>query len=160
VRLGSHCRVRRPPIPEFRGEPEGALARAGTPSRRATPFASIGAPAIAQMPIVCNLKKSSSAPTLKWVGAYGAPALAQVDALAEVGGLRIRSRERRRPLAPRLVELRRDERAATVTGFPDRALVFYTPHGVRARRPMIDNAFACVKNRSPRELLAREGSAI
>jgi hypothetical protein len=57
------------------------------------------------------------------------------------------------------VELHRDERAATVTGFPDRALVFYTRHGVRARRPMIDNAFAYVKNRSPRELLAREGSA-
>src|SRR5881396_3808020 len=55
------------------------------------------------------------------------------------------------------VELHRDERAATVTGFVERALAFYARHGVRARRVMTDNAFSYVKNRSLRELLAREG---
>jgi transposase InsO family protein len=55
------------------------------------------------------------------------------------------------------VELHPDERAATVTGFLERALAFYEQHGVRARRLMSDNAFAYVKNRSLRELLAREG---
>jgi len=55
------------------------------------------------------------------------------------------------------VELHRDERAATVTGFVERALAFYARHGVRARRLMTDNAFSYVKNRSLRELLAREG---
>jgi transposase InsO family protein len=54
------------------------------------------------------------------------------------------------------VELHRDERAATVTGFVERALAFYERQGVRARRLMTDNAFAYVKNRSLRELLARE----
>jgi transposase InsO family protein len=54
------------------------------------------------------------------------------------------------------VELHRDERAATVTGFVERALAFYERHGVRARRLMSDNAFSYVKNRSLRELLARE----
>ena len=57
------------------------------------------------------------------------------------------------------VELHRDERAATVTGFVERALAFYARHGVRARRLMTDNAFSYVKNRSLRELLAREASA-
>jgi hypothetical protein len=55
------------------------------------------------------------------------------------------------------VELQRDERAATVTGFLERALAFYARHGVRARRLMTDNAFAYVNNRSLRALLAREG---
>ena len=55
------------------------------------------------------------------------------------------------------VELHRDERAATVTGFVERALAFYARHGVRARRLMTDNAFSYVKNRSLRELLAQEG---
>jgi len=54
------------------------------------------------------------------------------------------------------VELHRDERAATVTCFVERALAFYERHGVRARRLMTDNAFSYVKNRSLRELLARE----
>jgi transposase InsO family protein len=44
-----------------------------------------------------------------------------------------------------------------VTGFVERALAFYERHGVQARRLMSDNAFAYVKNRSLRELLAREG---
>ena len=55
------------------------------------------------------------------------------------------------------VELHRDERAATVTGFLERALAFYERQGVRARRLMSDNAFAYVKNRSLRELLAARG---
>jgi transposase InsO family protein len=55
------------------------------------------------------------------------------------------------------VELHRDERAATVTGFLERALAFYAQHGVSARRLMTDNAFAYVNNRSLRELLGREG---
>jgi transposase InsO family protein len=54
------------------------------------------------------------------------------------------------------VELHRDERAATVTGFVERALAFYSHHGVSAKRLMTDNAFAYVNNRSLRELLARE----
>ena len=52
------------------------------------------------------------------------------------------------------VELHDDERAATVTGFLDRALVFYAAHGITARRLMTDNAFTYVRNRSLRELLA------
>ena len=52
------------------------------------------------------------------------------------------------------VELHPDERAATVTGFVERALEFFGSHGIEARRLMTDNAFAYVKNRSLRELLA------
>jgi transposase len=55
------------------------------------------------------------------------------------------------------VELHDDERAATVTGFVERALAFFTEHGVVAKRLMTDNAFAYVNNRSLRELLARDG---
>jgi transposase InsO family protein len=55
------------------------------------------------------------------------------------------------------VELHRDERAATVTAFIERALAFYERHGIRPRRLMSDNAFSYVKNGSLRELLAREG---
>jgi transposase len=52
------------------------------------------------------------------------------------------------------VELHPDERAATVTGFVERALAFFERHGITAKRLMTDNAFAYVKNRSLRELLA------
>jgi transposase InsO family protein len=52
------------------------------------------------------------------------------------------------------VELHPDERAATVTGFLERALAFFEQHGITARRLMTDNAFSYVKNRSLRELLA------
>jgi transposase InsO family protein len=52
------------------------------------------------------------------------------------------------------VELLPDERAATVTGFVERALVWFSGHGIRARRLMTDNAFSYVRNRSLRELLA------
>jgi transposase InsO family protein len=52
------------------------------------------------------------------------------------------------------VELHPDERAATVTGFVERALEFFGSHGISTKRLMTDNAFAYVKNRSLRELLA------
>jgi transposase len=52
------------------------------------------------------------------------------------------------------VELHDDERAATVTGFVERALSFYAEHGIVARRLMTDNAFSYVRNRALRELLA------
>jgi transposase InsO family protein len=53
------------------------------------------------------------------------------------------------------VELHDDERAATVTGFVERALAFFAGHGIVAKRLMTDNGFSYVKNRSLRELLAR-----
>src|SRR5947207_14627820 len=55
------------------------------------------------------------------------------------------------------VELHNDEKAATVTGFLERALSFFAEHGIVAKRLMTDNAFTYVKNRSLRELLARHG---
>jgi len=54
------------------------------------------------------------------------------------------------------VELHDDEKAATVTGFVERALAFFAEHGIVAKRLMTDNAFAYVHNRSLRELLARQ----
>jgi transposase InsO family protein len=53
------------------------------------------------------------------------------------------------------VELHDDEKAATVTGFVERALAFFAEHGVAAKRLMTDNAFTYVHNRSLRELLER-----
>jgi transposase InsO family protein len=55
------------------------------------------------------------------------------------------------------VELQADERAATVTGFVERALAFFASHGIEARRLLTDNAFSYAKNRSLRELLAERG---
>jgi len=55
------------------------------------------------------------------------------------------------------VELHDDEKAATVTGFCERALAFFAAHGIVAKRLMTDNAFSYVKNRSLRELLACQG---
>jgi len=55
------------------------------------------------------------------------------------------------------VELQRDERAETVTGFVERALAFFEGEGISAKRLMSDNAFAYVKNRSLRQLLAERG---
>jgi transposase InsO family protein len=52
------------------------------------------------------------------------------------------------------VELHDDEKAATVTGFVERALVFFAEHEIIAKRLMTDNGFSYVKNRSLRELLA------
>ena len=55
------------------------------------------------------------------------------------------------------VELHPDEKAATVSGFVERALVFFAEQGIVAKRLMTDNGFSYVKNRSLRELLARRG---
>jgi transposase InsO family protein len=55
------------------------------------------------------------------------------------------------------VELHADERAATVTGFVERALAFFEAHGAEPRRLMTDNAFSYVRNRSLRELLTERG---
>ena len=55
------------------------------------------------------------------------------------------------------VELQADERAATVTGFLERALSFFAEHGIVAKRLMTDNGFSYVKNRSLRDLLAQHG---
>lgn len=55
------------------------------------------------------------------------------------------------------VELHEDEKAATVTGFVERALAFYAAQGIVAKRLMTDNGFSYVKNRSLQELLARTG---
>src|SRR5207237_5545182 len=55
------------------------------------------------------------------------------------------------------VELHSDERAATVTGFLERALVFFAAHAIEPKRVMTDNAWSYTKNRSLRQLLARRG---
>jgi transposase InsO family protein len=55
------------------------------------------------------------------------------------------------------VELHADEKAATVTGFLERALAFFESHGIDAMRLMTDNAFTYVHNRSLRELLTSRG---
>jgi len=55
------------------------------------------------------------------------------------------------------VELHDDEKAATVTGFVERALALFAEHGIVAKRLMTDNGFSYVKNRSLRELLAAHG---
>jgi len=54
-------------------------------------------------------------------------------------------------------ELHDDEKAATVTGFLERALAYFAAQGIVAKRLMTDNGFSYVKNRSLRELLARHG---
>jgi len=54
-------------------------------------------------------------------------------------------------------ELLDDEQAPTVTGFVQRALSFYASHDISAKRLQTDNHFSYAKNRSLRELLAREG---
>jgi len=54
-------------------------------------------------------------------------------------------------------ELLADEKAATVTAFFDRALVFFAERGIEPKRVMTDNAFTYVHNRSLRELLQSRG---
>jgi len=54
-------------------------------------------------------------------------------------------------------ELHPDEQAPTVAAFLARALVFYRALGIEPKRVQTDNAFTYTKNRSLRELLAREG---
>ena len=51
-------------------------------------------------------------------------------------------------------ELHDDERAATVTAFVERALVFFAAHDVRAKRLQTDNAWIYVHNRALAGLLA------
>jgi transposase InsO family protein len=55
------------------------------------------------------------------------------------------------------VELHPDEKAATLTGFAERALAFFAEHGIVCQRLMTDNGWIYVRNRSLRELLARHG---
>src|SRR5215210_1412750 len=55
------------------------------------------------------------------------------------------------------VELHDDEKAATVTGFLERALAFFADHGIVGKRLMTDNAFTYVHNRTLRELLTSHG---
>jgi transposase InsO family protein len=54
-------------------------------------------------------------------------------------------------------ELLPDCRAATVTGFLERALAAFAEHGIEARRLMTDNHWSYTRNRSLRELLAERG---
>jgi transposase InsO family protein len=54
-------------------------------------------------------------------------------------------------------ELLADEKAATVTGFFERALVFFAGHGIEPKRVMTDNALSYLRNRSLRELLTARG---
>ena len=52
-------------------------------------------------------------------------------------------------------ELHRDEKAATVTAFVERALAFFAAHGITPKRLQTDNAWTYIHNRSLRELLDR-----
>jgi len=52
-------------------------------------------------------------------------------------------------------EIHPDQKAATVAGFLERALAFYTDHGIVTERLMTDNAWIYVKSDAVRELLAR-----
>jgi transposase InsO family protein len=54
-------------------------------------------------------------------------------------------------------ELLPDEKAATVTGFLERALAFFAAHGIVPKRLMTDNAYSYVRNRTLRELLHQHG---
>ena len=53
--------------------------------------------------------------------------------------------------------LHRDEQAATVTAFVERALAFFAGHGITARRLQTDNAWTYIHNRSLATLLAERG---
>jgi transposase InsO family protein len=53
-------------------------------------------------------------------------------------------------------EIHDNERAVTVVGFLERALGFYARHGIVPKRLMTDNAWAYVKSRDLRKLLARQ----
>jgi transposase InsO family protein len=55
------------------------------------------------------------------------------------------------------VEIHSDERASTCAAFVERALAFFSSHGIQAKRVMTDNAFAYVHSRALRELLSRRG---
>jgi len=53
-------------------------------------------------------------------------------------------------------EIHTDQKAATVVGFLERALAFYTEHGITARRLMTDNAWAYARSRLVRQLLDQQ----
>jgi transposase InsO family protein len=53
-------------------------------------------------------------------------------------------------------EIHDDQRAPTVVAFLERALAFYTAHGITARRLMTDNAWSYARSRAVRQLLARQ----
>jgi transposase InsO family protein len=53
-------------------------------------------------------------------------------------------------------EIHDNERAATVVGFLERALAFYARHEIAPKRLMTDNAWAYVKSRDLRNLLAHQ----
>ncbi len=53
-------------------------------------------------------------------------------------------------------EIHPDQQAATVVGFLERALAFYTGHGISSKRLMTDNAWAYTRSRELRRLLARQ----
>ncbi|OYV66451.1 MAG: hypothetical protein B7Z74_11095 [Deltaproteobacteria bacterium 21-66-5] len=55
------------------------------------------------------------------------------------------------------VELHDDERAATVTGFTQRALEWFSVQGLHVRRVMTDNAWSYTRNRSLAKHFARHG---
>jgi transposase InsO family protein len=52
-------------------------------------------------------------------------------------------------------EIHTDAKQATVAGFLDRALCFYTAHGLKPRRLMTDNAWAYARSRLVRQQLER-----
>jgi transposase InsO family protein len=54
-------------------------------------------------------------------------------------------------------ELHCDDRAGTVTGFVERGLAHFAARGIETKRLLSDNAFVYRKNRSLRDLLARNG---
>jgi transposase InsO family protein len=56
-------------------------------------------------------------------------------------------------------EIHRDEQAATVVAFVERALGFFAGHGITPKRVQTDNAWTYVRNRSLHELLAARGLA-
>ena len=85
-------------------------------------------------------------------------ALTRLDAARDAGRLRLRARDRRRPLAARLRRAPRRRASARPSPASSSARSPSSPStGSRAKRLMTDNAFSYVKNRSLRELLARRG---
>ena len=55
-------------------------------------------------------------------------------------------------------EIHCDEKAATVTGFVERALAFYARYGITAKRLQTDNAWTYIHNGTLRRLLATRAS--
>jgi transposase InsO family protein len=54
-------------------------------------------------------------------------------------------------------EIHHDAKAETSAAFLERALAFYTAHGITVKRLMTDNAWAYTRGRGIRELLAKHG---